>query len=350
MNKITTTDSVLPAHESNSISASIESRGESPRRDALSTSVDHRRRNLLRPPAQTPVDQRSNRRKTHPGFTLALALALFAFLPAQATANDGGFRLALVQSGYPGSSRAAKGFLETFSSYLMKKTSLEKVSATYDNVPKDALEKIAKAPPKVGVVSLGFYLKHRKKLGLRAHLEAVPAEKYYIVAQKGKVKSLDSLRHSAVAGGALYEPEYLHAIVFPAVASDEWKKEPTLRPTRALRKLTRGSYSALVINGREYRSFGSLGKLQGLETLAESKPLPMAVVVSFGATEDSKESPKVAEFVKALRGLKDDKDGTAILRTMNCEDFRPPVAEQLAALEKQFDARQKPVEKDAEKN
>jgi hypothetical protein len=279
--------------------------------------------------------------------TLSLLAAVACLGTSTASQAQGakGIRIAIVQSGYPGSSRAAKGFLDTLTSYLGKETALDGLSATYHNVPKDALADIAKTPPRFGVVSLGFYLENRHKLGLVVRLETTPLDRYFVVVKRGTATSLDELRRQKVAGGALYEPRFVGSVVFPQAPIEDWKVEPTLRPSRALRKLTRGDYRALVLNGREYRSFEALGKMQGLMKIAESKDLPVALVVSFGKTlkkgeaKTATKSPEIDKLVDAFRKLQKEKSGREILRAMGCKEFREVDAKRLASIEKQFDAR-----------
>jgi len=269
----------------------------------------------------------------------------------EAPAEDArGVRIAIVQSGYPGSPDAAKGFLGTLTSYLERKTTMDGLSAIYHNVPQNALADIARTPPRFGVVSLGFYLENRARLGLVARLETTPLERYLIMVRRGTAKSLADLDGQKVAGGALHEPGFVGSVVFPRATIEDWKPEPTLRPSRALRKLTRGNYVALILNGREHRSFGALGKLEGLTKLAESEALPVALVVSFapdvrkehekgGKPKPAKDSGEIDRRGDAFRGLHDDTSGGEIVATMGCKGFVEVDARRLASIEKRFDAR-----------
>jgi len=287
-----------------------------------------------------------------PSLRFLAVLAACSTLRAESPTDT--LRVAIVQSGYPGSPRAAESFLKTLTAHLEAATGFTGITATYDNVPAGALASLEKAPAAFGVVSLGFYLEHRHRLGLRALLETSPQEKFFVIAKKGGATSLADLRQSSVAGGALHEPRFVGWIVFPEAAVDEWKIEPTLRPSRALRSLDRGEHRAVVLNSREYHSYEALGSLQNTTTIAESKPFPVAVAVAFaekppasdedargldGAkTEDDPPNPRAARLATAFSELAATKGGSELLATMGCREFRAVDRERLEPIERLFDA------------
>src|SRR5262249_49319532 len=137
-------------------------------------------------------------------------------------------------------------------------------------------------------VSLGFYLEHRKELGLRVLLQSKPKDNFLVVARTGELKDLSLLAHQPVAGGPLQEAPFLQKVVFQGKADvASWDQKPTLFVSRAIRDLVeRKKYSAVVLTGRDYAVFKEL-YAKTLEKIAESDYYPPAFLVAFYVREES---------------------------------------------------------------
>ena len=298
---------------------------------------------------------------------LLAALCLIALdLAAQEGVKAGSpSRLIIVQPGYPGSTKDAAGFIERLSRYLEEKTGLKGIVGAYYNEEAPALAACregAVGVPGFGVVSLGFYLKHRSSLGLRPLLQAKPKDNFVIVGRAGELKGLQDLKGQEVAGGPLHELELLGRLVLAGKADPAtWQAKPTLATSRTLRDLLdRKKYRAVVLTGRDYRAFEELYRTKGLEKTWESEYYPPALLVAFlgkdpashpGAGQASPRSgeprqvPKEVESIaKALAGLSEDPRGKEILESMAAEGFERIAPDWLKEVEGRYDAQKHQVQ------
>ncbi|MCZ6794123.1 MAG: hypothetical protein O7J95_10985 [Planctomycetota bacterium] len=294
-------------------------------------------------------------------------------------------RMIVVQPGYPGSTRDAEGFMKRLCAYLYaeagerdgegRPAALPRVtgprvtglSATYHNVPAEALAALEQLSFSCGIVSLGFYLEHREELGIRVLLEASPEGRFYLVAsRKGDEDRGRSLVGQPVVGGPLYELEFLRRLAFRDVADVEtWKAVPTLKISRGLRKMKRGEYRAAVLNSREYGTLEKLGRLKELDTVHRSDAFPVALFVTiagFPATKTGTTKPGAgsapgrkrgpgrkdvdarkraldrfaSRLALVVRDMSKNSVGKEILETMGCDGFRTVRAKRLEELEKRY--------------
>jgi len=295
-------------------------------------------------------------------------LSLILVCAVSISARAEGLRFVVVQPGYPGSTLDAAGFLQKLGGYLEKKTGIKGFHGTYYNKTKPvlaalkgpssaALETKTEGKIALGVVSVGFYLEHRRTFGMKALLESKPKDNFVVVARSGDVQNPSQLKGEPVAGGPLHERLYLERIVFAKRAESKaeesaekkaqsmdigsWRLAPTLRASRALRSLVRRKkYRAVVLTGTDYRVLSQLYRAKTLEKIAESEYYPPALVVAFGkATEEALLSAEeTKEVEEAFLGLSRDPEGKGILETMGAEGFAAIQAGWLRELEGNFDA------------
>jgi len=284
-------------------------------------------------------------------------ILLLAISPVLGAADAS--RFVIIQPGYPGSMEEAAGFLESLAAHVGKKAGLSGVQGAYYNLGKPALEVLTSDSGRdiaFGLVSAGFYLEHRARLGMKALLESKPPDNFVVVARSGDLKSAADLKGQAVAGGPLHEARYLERMVFAPGAKPggekpgqatagidvgSWTAEPTLLASRALRDLARGKkHRAVVLTGRDYRAFSQLEALKTLEKIAASDYYPAAFLVVFGQPGKEKLSEESLRRVEeAFLGLSRDPDGKGILEKMGAEGFAAIRAEWLREMEGRYDAR-----------
>jgi hypothetical protein len=319
--------------------------------------------------------------------TLLAAVMAFGLSPVPcAGEGPGSPRLFIIQPGYPGTAKDARAFLDTLSAHVAEKAKIPGLSGEYFNEAEPALKAVAAEPPAFGIVSLGFYLAERDRLGLSAHLAAVPKDRFVLVARGGDMKDASELKGQPVAGGPLHERRFLDRIVFPGKGVLEWDVKPTLHASRALRDLSgRKRYRAVVLTGRDHGALIALYPGKTLEKVAESDYYPPALVVTFdpakaGRSEDENEKkgiekksvtsaggskeengsgkrPEVGprpgvgldagaleRVVRTFSGLSGDPRGKEILGTMGTEGFEEISGkrrEELQELERRYDAASK---------
>lgn len=195
-----------------------------------------------------------------------------------------GPRFVIVQPGYPGTTRDAEAFVGKLAAHLALKASWPGLAGEYHNEPAPALEAIRRLQPAFGVVSLGFYLEHRRDLALTPLLESRPGEKLVLVSRSGELKDASSLQGQPVAGGPLHELKFLERIAFRGKSNvASWEAKPLLNSSRALRDLVeRKKYTAVVLTERDYQALAPLYQTKTVEKALESEYYPAAVLVVFG--------------------------------------------------------------------
>lgn len=290
-------------------------------------------------------------------FRAAVSLGVVVFSLLRLPAADPP-RMIIIQPGYPGSTRDAEGFMGQLSAYLEGKGGLQGLSGEYHNEEKLALSALGEKKVSFGLVSLGFYLAHREKLGLRALLESKPKDNFVVVARVGDVKDPASLTGQPVAGGPLQEAPFLERIALQGKASvASWDQKPVLFASRALRDLVeRKKYAAVVLTGRDHAAFKEL-YAKTLEKILESDYYPASLLVAFDARRDersregraqglseeglSEELKKRLEkrIVRAFSGLSGDPRGKEILKTMGAEGFEEVRKDWLKELEGKYDGK-----------
>lgn len=263
--------------------------------------------------------------------------------------------MVIVQPGYPGSTEEAVDFMATLSGYIGKKMGFAGLSGAYYNDGAKALAVISERSPPFGIVSLGFYLKHRKELRLKALGYSKPKDNFVLLGRPGDVKDLAALDGQTVAGGPLYETEFLNRVIFGAEADvASWKAAPTAYSSRALRQLQRkeedGSYRyrAVILTGREYGALRELPSAKALEKIFESDYYPPALLVVFGArgnAEGAKAATsrpltqeEVEKLARTFQGLSEEAEGRQILEIMGAEGFQEVEAGWIATMEGKYDA------------
>jgi len=301
-------------------------------------------------------------------------------------AGDDRFSWLVIQPGYPGTTAGAGSFMRSFSRYIEKETGLRCLESTYYNLPSKALVAISERRPSFVFVSLGFYLKNRCRFGMTALLESTPPDRFLVVGRAGGATEISQLGGgNIVAGGPLYEPDFLQRVVFPAETPfSRWKLQPTLRTSRAIRRLTRGRYQAVVLTGREYDAVSRLSAGKKLEKMFESDYYPATLVVALenppeereakvearnggpakgdatGREQSGSESsgeensehgkPKGSKvlsvdekriLVDALTGMAKGPDGRDLLKRMGVQGFRPVRPGWLKKMEGEYDAFEK---------
>lgn len=271
--------------------------------------------------------------------------------------------MVIVQPGYPGSTRDAEGFMARLTGYLGGKTGLAGLQGAYYNDAKKALSAIAEKKPGFGIVSVGFYLENRRKLGLKPLARVKPGDNFVVVARAGELKDAAALSGKTVTGGPIQEKKYLERVVFHGKADvTSWDAKPSRSPASALRGLLKKKrYAAVVLTGREYRGFQAVYPAKVMEKVLESDYYPPALLVAFHAAAksgpagsgpdrgDGKEVRCGAGSVRPLPGdvlgrvagaflkISSDPEGKAILETMGTEGFEKIPSGWLEKVERRYD-------------
>ena len=185
-------------------------------------------------------------------------------------------------------------------------------------------KQIAEKNPKFAITSLGLYLE------LRSHHNLVPvvqpkikgrtSERYRVMAQKDKYKSLDELKGKTLGGTALEEPSFIGKIVFAGKydPASFFVLKSSNQAIRALRSLDKGELDAVILNEQQFGGLASLQIKTPLEAIFTSEEIPLMGVVANSTTTTAEER---ARFSKALEGMCSDTEGKKLCDLFGVESF-----------------------------
>ena len=273
------------------------------------------------------------------------AAVLLLIVSTDATSDE---RLMIVQPGYPGSTEEAKGFVDRLRLEIRSQGGPVISVGSYHNREKSALAAAQVEKPTIGVVSLGFYLAHRKKLVLRPLLWSRPDEAYHILVKKGTAKTLEDLKGQSITGTPLVESEFVRRLVLSdssvSAVVKSWKTHPIRLFSKGVRDVRRGRKRAVLLSERELNGVKKLRSAAELEVIHTTSGFPTGVVVAFGNPSRDRIGQAI---MSALIGLESSDTGRDLLKTMGISGFTRIDARRLKAFEDAFD-RVGPVDKDKE--
>lgn len=244
---------------------------------------------------------------------------------------------------YPGGSVNAKDANGAMSSMLRV---VERVGQWQENSfnslftakADECRKQMAEKQPKFAITSLGLYLELRSQHNLipvvQPKIKGLTSERYRIMAQKDKYKSLDELKGKTLVGTVLEEPAFIGKIVFAGKydPASFFVLKPSNQAIRALRSLDKGELDAVILNGQQFGGLASLQIKTPLEALFTSEEIPLMGVVANSATTTAEER---ARFGQALEGMCTDTEGKKLCELFGVEAFAtvdPTVFESMVKL------------------
>jgi len=254
---------------------------------------------------------------------VALALAAPVALAAPAERHV----LVVCAPGSPGTTAEAQPTMDAFATALAAKAGLPATAlgAVYDETEASGVARLRSKDAAVALVSLPFYLKYEHELALRAQLQAVPkgrpaAERWALVAGKGRVTSSSSLEGFTIASSAGFAPAFVRG---PALGSfgqlpASARIVQSGAVLSALRRAATGEPVAVLLDGVQEAALASLPFASQLEVVTRSPPLPSGVVALVDARLPS-QSWRAVEA--ALQALPSDHDGAAALDAIQMSRF-----------------------------
>jgi hypothetical protein len=244
--------------------------------------------------------------------------------------------------GYPGSTAEAQSAMEGFAMAVAAAAGWGggELAAEYFETEEGGVARLAATDAGLSLVTLPFFLEHRKELGLQAEMLAVPTgrqakEPWSLVAGKARVhgpEDLDGWQLLSLAG---------HSQAFvrgPALG--DWGELPSnLSITfsgavlSSLRKAAKGEKIVVLLDAEQTEALGRLPFAGDLEIVHTSPPLPVSVVCSIG----NRVSPeKMTELLRALDGLDARPDAAEALAGVRLERFEAADLEALETVEAAF--------------
>lgn len=185
-------------------------------------------------------------------------------------------------------------------------------------------KQIAEKKPKFAITSLGLYLELRNPHNLlpvvQPRIKGRTSERYRVVVQKDKYKSLDELKGKNLGGTVLAEQSFIGKIVFAGKVDPAgfFVLQPSNQAIRALRALDKGELDAVILNEQQYAGLSSLHLQTPLEVVFTSEEIPLMGVVANSTTTTEEER---ARFGKALEQMCTDSEGQKLCDLFGVESF-----------------------------
>jgi hypothetical protein len=239
--------------------------------------------------------------------------------------------------GSPGTTDTAGPAMDAFAAALSAKAGTP-LAAIYDPSEDGGVTRLQSSG--LGIVSLPFFLKHQKELGLHARLGAVqkgqPAlESWVLVAQKGRPKGAKALAGVTIMSDVAFAPAFVRGVATAGLGAVPANVTVVQSGTvlSALRRAANGEAVVVMLDAQQAASLGSLPFADKLEVIAKSPAMPVAVVVTIDKRVDEK---TWAPIGRALLSLASDVNAAKALDSMRVARFVPIDAGALAAARKLY--------------
>lgn len=252
-------------------------------------------------------------------------LAAFLLLGvAPAAAAD---RIVFCAPGYPGSTAEAQPAMDAFAAAVATAARRPggEVTAVYHEAEAAGLEALSREDATLAIVPWPFFVKHGSALGLEAKRTLVPKgttapERWSLVVGKGKVAGPADLAGYRLITGAAYAPAFVkQALAGWGALPADVVVEPAVSVLSALRKAASGERVALLLDGAQGASIGTLPFAASLEVVATSPEYPPAVL----CTLRGRGTTATAGVVAAIDGLPGSAPGRAALEGLRLERILP---------------------------
>lgn len=185
---------------------------------------------------------------------------------------------------------------------------------------------LAEQKPGFAITSLGLYLEQHVPHNLvplvQPKIKGATSERYRVIVQKGRFKSLDKLKGKSLGGTVLEEPEFIGRIVFAGdyEPASFFVLKPSRQAIRALRALDSGELDAVILNEQQFAGLGSLELKNPVEAVFTSDEIPLMGLAADGKATTAEER---ARFAKALEGMCADAEGKKLCDLFGVEAFVP---------------------------
>ena len=187
-------------------------------------------------------------------------------------------------------------------------------------------KQMAEKNPKFAITSLGLYLELRTNHNLvpvvQPKIKGSTTERYRVMAQKDKYKSMEELKGKTLGGTVLEEQSFIGKIVFAGKydPASFFILKSSNQAIRALRSLDKGELDAVILNEQQFGGLDSLHMMTPLDAIFTSEEIPLMGLVANSATTTAEER---ARFGKALEEMCTDTEGKKLCDLFGVESFVP---------------------------
>ncbi len=220
----------------------------------------------------------------------------------------------------------AQPYIDGFGSYLAKRLGWGEGTweVRFENKRKKGVGALREWTPAYATLSLGIFLEKEKSERLKplvmARVNGRTNNKYYVLVQKGAVKSLDELAGKSLAGSVVDDPDFLSKVVFAGKldAGKHFVLQQTARPLRAIRKVTKGKLDAVLVDDIQFQSLKGLPLFAKLDVVYESADIPNLGMVY---VEGRASADDIRKFADALVQMCKDAEGKKMCESFAVEGF-----------------------------
>jgi hypothetical protein len=194
--------------------------------------------------------------------------------------------LVVCAPGYPGSTAEAQPAMDALARELSA-AAHQPVTAIYEETAEGGLRRLQQPDAGLLLATLPFFLEHEADLHLTARLLAVPEggqplQHWTLVAGKD---------HPAQLGGYAVQSKVGDSARFVRAMAPGLPPDASITASPAvlsgLRKAASGEKLALLLDGEESASLGTLPFAAQLATVSTSQPVPVAIVATVGKRIDA---------------------------------------------------------------
>jgi len=260
-----------------------------------------------------------------------------------AATSAGSATLVVCAPGYPGSTAEAQPAMDDFSEAVTRAAGWSDgaFDAVYFETEDGGLARLAEPDADLAMVTLPFFLEHRKELDLRPIALAVPAgreplEPWTLVTGVAKVRQPSDLEGWRIVSLAGHSPRFVRG---PAL--DGWGELPAGAEISfsgavlsSLRRAAKGEPVAVLLDAEQAAALDRLPFADDLEVVHRSRPLPVSVVCSVGNRLGKTELDVVGE---ALLGLDERVAAADALAGVRLDRFELPDTAVIEFAEAVFD-------------
>jgi hypothetical protein len=193
--------------------------------------------------------------------------------------------------GYPGGTGDAQPYVDQFAKAAASSAGWKpgSLAAVYDPTEQGGLAKLADPDSVLTFVPYAFYVQHAAELHLVPLAQANVAEvgiqeRWTLVGKAGGAGQADSLKGYTVLSVAGYAPEFVrHSALEAWPLPADVKIEATGQVLSALRRVAAGEPVVALLDQTQAAALPTLPFAAQLKTLAQSPPLPVALVAVIGS-------------------------------------------------------------------
>lgn len=238
--------------------------------------------------------------------------------------------LVVCAPGYPGSTAEAQPAMDALSLAVARTAHLPQGSfaAVYDESEDGGLRRLGNKDAALLLAPLPFFLAHEQELKLAARLSAMPQggealERWTLVTGKDHSPSLDGYTVFSSAG---YAKRFVRAAAPRLPANVDI--QPSAAVLSALRRAASGEKVAVLLDGAQKASMGTLPFAASLAVLETSAPMPAAVLATVAKRIDE---DRWKELEASFLRLAEDRSARNALDGVRMAGFLPLDEKALAA-------------------